>query len=261
MRRQGRQFARAVILGILGVAAFQGDSSAASTVEPRSPGVEIVGDPGPNTLVVGITVGDHGTLAAYTFTEPGISNTAPSCTDLGDTVQCPILVTELDSGLGISISTGDGDDSVSGTGGVVVNGGPGDDTVSMGGGDDYLSGGPGADILRGGPGDDTVSYSDHASGVIAKPDGRATSGNSLDGPRGARDLIGTDIENLAGGRGADKLFGTATGNELFGLSGPDRLVGKAGRDHLVGGPGRDRLLGGSGRDQMRGGPGADMVAQ
>ncbi|HEY0317815.1 MAG TPA: S8 family serine peptidase [Solirubrobacterales bacterium] len=63
-----------------------------------------------------------------------------------------------------------------------------------------------------------------------------------------------------GGRGSDRLQGTAAGDRLLGRGGSDRLDGGGGADCLNGGRGRDTLLGGPGDDVLRARDGfADVV--
>lgn len=59
---------------------------------------------------------------------------------------------------------------------------------------------------------------------------------------------GTVIEAAIGGRGSDRISGTAGNNHLSGGAGHDSLNGAQGNDTLMGGSGNDRLSGGSGRD-------------
>jgi hypothetical protein len=60
----------------------------------------------------------------------------------------------------------------------------------------------------------------------------------------------SNIQNVLGGAGGDKLIGGPSGGVL---------VGGAGSDTLQGGAGRSILIGGNGNDQITGGPGDDIV--
>ncbi|HUR43976.1 MAG TPA: M10 family metallopeptidase, partial [Aestuariivirga sp.] len=67
-----------------------------------------------------------------------------------------------------------------------------------------------------------------------------------------------DIENAAGGLGADTITGNALANILQGNGGNDTLLGNAGNDTLNGGSGNDTLTGGIGADILIGGDGNDV---
>jgi serralysin len=120
-----------------------------------------------------------------------------------------------------------------------------------GGGDDVLAGGVPAragvvDTLDGGSGSDTASFAAFARDVRAVLGGSGRPGEAtLDGSRIA---ILSDIENLAGGRGNDALWGNELANGLAGGAGDDTLDGGAGDDALDGGAGDDVLRGGAGVD-------------
>ncbi len=65
------------------------------------------------------------------------------------------------------------------------------------------------------------------------------------------------IEVALGGRGDDRLDGSAADNVLVGRGGADTLLGRGGQDVLRGGGGDDSLRSGTGADMLRGGGGAD----
>jgi RTX calcium-binding nonapeptide repeat (4 copies) len=126
----------------------------------------------------------------------------------------------------------------------VLAGGPEDDAISGllgndrlagGAGEDSLVGGPGSDDLAGGPGADVVAYPDH-DGVHVTVDDLAN-----DGAAGELDNVQTDIEDVYGSPGADRLEGTAGPNTIDAGAGDDVLLGGAGEDHLFGGDGADRI--------------------
>jgi Ca2+-binding RTX toxin-like protein len=157
---------------------------------------------------------------------------------------------------GATISDGPGNDVVSGSAGddTFVNG-PGNDVLSGGAGEDDLPGGPGSDRLIGGAGRDTVRYDDRHGAVRADLQGDADDGASAE-----HDQIASDVENLVGGRGNDRLTGNRHANQINGGAGKDRLYGRAGKDEIDGGPGNDRIVGGSGRDDLAGDDGRDRIS-
>ncbi|MFL5909667.1 MAG: lytic murein transglycosylase [Gaiellaceae bacterium] len=141
-----------------------------------------------------------------------------------------------------------------GSGPDFLGGGPGADTLDGNGGDDTLQGGLGADTMSGGSGQDTVDYSDHPNGVTVDDDGVAD-----DGSAGEGDNVGTDVDNIVGGPGNDRLTGSGWFNTISGGGGDDVLSGGTGNDTLLGGPGGDTLNGDSGDDVLDGGAGADRL--
>jgi len=123
----------------------------------------------------------------------------------------------------------------------------GDDTLEGGIGDDVLFGGPGADVLRGGENRDRAQYSESLTGLVL----------DLQYPgRNTGEAVGDQydsIEDLAGGRYDDEIWGNTGDNRLFGREGHDTLNGRLGDDYLNGGAMRDTLIGGPGDDTLRGG--------
>jgi M6 family metalloprotease-like protein len=143
-----------------------------------------------------------------------------------------------------ALTGGDGDDELTGEGGAdSLEDGPGDDTSEGGNGDDRLVVGEGADALGGGGGIDTADYIYRTADVFVSVDGAAD-----DGEAGEGDDVATDVENVTGGSGNDKLSGSAAPNLLFGSGGADLLLGLDGDDRLRGGSEDDRELGGDGYD-------------
>jgi hypothetical protein len=154
---------------------------------------------------------------------------------------------------------------------VNVDGGPGSDTISGGahrdtlrggdlgdtlrglGGDDVLQGDGGSDVLDGGEGVDTVTYAERATPVTARIGGEST------GVGGEADDIDTSVEDVTGGGGNDRLFGTSGPNQLTGGGGFDELSGFAGTDELLGGSGGDTINGGDGGDTLSGAGDADRI--
>ncbi|HEX8103489.1 MAG TPA: calcium-binding protein [Solirubrobacteraceae bacterium] len=158
----------------------------------------------------------------------------------------------------------------------VLSGGPAVDRLSGGPGPDALDGGTGADVLAGGTGLDTVSYANRSLRIFVTMAGGADDGadNDGDGRADEGDDVRTDVENLVGGSGPDRLRGNAAANRLdggpgggdylYGLEGNDVLDGGATAvgDVLDGGPADDRILQGKlpdGNDGIVGGSGTDTV--
>lgn len=203
----------------------------------------------------------------------GVPMTASgSCVEgLFETVECPVLPTQVD--------LGDGNDSFQGgPTGDTVSGGPGDDslwgfhgndTLAGGEGNDSLEGtepsGPvlepnGADVLIGGPGFDRAGYGNpfggegRSGGTMISLDGLAN-----DGAPGEGDNFASDLEHLVGGAGPDTIVGDEAANQIDGGFGNDTLSGRGGNDTLDGAPGDDQLNGESGDDSIEGGEGHDAV--
>ncbi len=140
------------------------------------------------------------------------------------------------------INAASGNDNISGGGtqGITVFAGAGNDTLAGGLGADTLSGGigndrffegvggtTGADVFVGSDGTDVIDYSGRSDGVVVLLDGTAN-----DGETGELDNVGTDIENIIGGDGADSLTGSALNNIIVGGPGADTVHGGAGLDTL-----------------------------
>ncbi|SDT75208.1 calcium-binding protein [Actinoplanes derwentensis] len=168
-----------------------------------------------------------------------------------------------DSGKDVLYGNADSDMLYDGAGVDRVYGGAGDDFLWDGLGKDVIHGGAGndrflagryvyADRYYGGAGIDTVDYGQRKKAVTADADGKAD-----DGQAGEKDTIATDIENLYGGSGNDKLTGTKGANVLQGGPGNDKLYGLAGNDTLYGEGGNDSLIGGAGNDRLVGDPGVN----
>ena len=165
-----------------------------------------------------------------------------------------------------------GNDTLIGGGGGndILRGGEGDDTLNGGEGDDTLEGGAGADTITGGLGSDTLSY----AGSVEPVDIRLKTSYASGGDAEGDDY--SDVENVTGGRGDDRLAGddrpedasTGGDNILRGGIGADTLYGGSGDDTLYGGgvtehgsahDGDDRLYGGPGNDTLNGGDGDDTL--
>ena len=133
-----------------------------------------------------------------------------------------------------------------------LQGRAGDDALYGGDGNDVLSGGAGADLLDGGNGTDRAQYFMSKQGLtVSLANSASNTGNA------AGDTY-VSIEDIAGSRFDDQLFGNSIANKLLGNGGDDLLSGAGGDDTLAGGSGSDHLAGGAGNDSLRGGSGADV---
>ncbi len=145
-----------------------------------------------------------------------------------------------------------GDNRIQGAGNVdYIFGRAGNDTLEGGVGDDVLFGGVGQDDLRGGGNRDRAQYSESLTAIVASLDDI-----SLNTGEAAGDTYDS-IEDLAGSRFADTLYGDDNENRLFGREDNDTLIGDEGDDYLNGGGNNDRLEGGVGDDTLRGGTSRD----
>jgi Ca2+-binding RTX toxin-like protein len=152
----------------------------------------------------------------------------------------------------------------------------GDDTLTGGDGNDLLVGGPGADVIYGGAGVDRISYYDGATqGVnvdlrvtgpqVGIPGGdevgdRISGIEDLDGTFYNDTLTGDDQSNyIAGGEGADLIFGYDGYDQIRGGSGFDTIYGGDGADDIRGDHNSDSLFGGAGGDTIEGGSFHDAI--
>ncbi len=179
-----------------------------------------------------------------------------------------------------TIAGGGGDDFASGGGGDdLVTGGDGDDVISGLGGRDRLDGGDGADdleghfganrtgddgaadVLEGGEGADTldggdgpdrigggggfdlVTYYRFRPQLDNDPIAVTLDDRADDGEAGEDDLVGRDVEDVAGGTGPDTISATAT-------PGPNTFFGGRGDDVFDPGEQEDRVEAGDGNDLL-----------
>ena len=159
----------------------------------------------------------------------------------------------------------DGGDNLYGhAGNDLLDGGAGDNTYDDGAGDDTIVGGPnndtwhpgpGRDSFSGGAGDNTVDYRDRTAPVTVTVDGQAD-----DGEAGEGDNVGTQVEEIAGGSGNDRLAAGAFGANISGGAGNDTITGSPEEDRLVGDEGDDVIDSRDGRyDSIDCGPGNDVL--
>jgi Ca2+-binding RTX toxin-like protein len=127
--------------------------------------------------------------------------------------------------------------------GNFIEAGDGNDLVQGLDGDDNLAGSGGDDTIDGGNGNDTATYWNAPSGVTVNlGTGTATGGGGNDTLQNIETVWATDY--------ADDLTGNGQANSLFGRGGDDVLRGDAGNDYLVGGLGNDSIDGGAGTDTI-----------
>ena len=233
-------------------------SAAGSTVTASNGTLFVKGAPGEqNVIQVGFDqIGDDPVFVVSDVPGPNAGN---GCSDFAQTAICSA------SGIRrIKIETRDGgdlvqiDDQVPRTRTRIFSG-SGNDRVRGSRGNDWIEGGTGTDSIEGNAGRDTVSYKDRTLAVSVKLGRAGASGNADDGPVGARDSIASDIENIRGGGGDDRLTGTGFANVLVGAQGNDSIRGRRGRDRLRGGLHNDVLGGGAGNDLLKGNLGADFL--
>jgi Ca2+-binding RTX toxin-like protein len=174
-----------------------------------------------------------------------------SCTVSGATGSCP-----APGVVGINVSTGDQDDSITQNTSIPSRllGGNGNDRLTGGPGDDILIGEAGSDTLAGGAGRDTADYSARVAPVSVTLNATAD-----DGEANEKDNVAADVEVLAGGAADDSLVGNHADNVLLGNAGNDSLSGAGGNDQLDGAAGDDALNGGPGSDAITGGDGTDTA--
>jgi Ca2+-binding RTX toxin-like protein len=214
-----------------------------------------------------------------------------SYADRTNSVYVDLLVGEGNGEPGENDSTSGIEQVVGGAGDDVLLGDPGDDALEGGAGRDLLDGREGADRLAGGDGFDLADYSPRAAPVEVDLDGEVGDDGEID----EGDTVLADVEDLAGGSGADTLIGNGSENiidggqgadvisglgafdladysqrvnrviaDLDGLSGDDGEAGEgdtlsADIEGIAGGSGSDVLGGGDGDNFLAGGAGLDQM--
>lgn len=108
----------------------------------------------------------------------------------------------------------------------------GADKLNGAGGNDVLWSGPGGtgdpDTFSGGAGTrDLVNYRNRTNPVYASINGADDDGELFE-----RDLIGSDVEDIQGGSGADFLSGSGSGNVITGGPGADSINTGGGNDQI-----------------------------
>ena len=188
-----------------------------------------------------------------------------------------------------NVTTGSGDDTITGSGGDnVIRSGAGDDVIyGIGGantiytsnGDDTVTGGTGVDTIYteegddtiitsagddtidGGSGSDLADYSSSSTGlnVTLEDNGAATSISHTIGGIAYTDTV-TTVEGLKGSLSqVNTLIGNNLDNTLIGGNLADTLKAVSGNNTLDGGAGDDILFAGIGNDTLIGGTGTNTA--
>jgi Ca2+-binding RTX toxin-like protein len=282
MRGERRDIATAQCVGIaaLCVLALAPAAAVAATANTRIKRVFYTAGPGEvNSLTISLAGAD------FVLDDPGATITAaPACVGMGSSVTCSGTAI-----IGITVSAGDGADSVTNTTATrsTLSGGDGNDSLAGGSGNDTLRGNKGVDTHAGGAGDDLIDARGDRGDVVSCGDGNDTvladaadsialdcetvdrgilpptpppgppppapSAVALLGPAETRALApGACANDMVGTPGNDRLAGTRLGDNLMGLQGDDTLKGLRGDDCVFGGVGSDRLTGARGDDRLLG---------
>lgn len=177
-----------------------------------------------------------------------------------------------------ALSGEDGNDTLNGRAGDdFLLGGPGNDTATGGAGDDRFAADPGDDVVDGGAGRDTLTLGPSADGADRinlgadsdRLDARQRTmpltltmdGIADDGATGEGDNVGADVEDVEGGRAADRIVASQTGSstEIQGDGGNDSIIGGPGADFITGNDGNDTIVAGAGDDSIESDRGADSI--
>ena len=263
----------------MGLLALVPAGALASTVSTRIKRVFYAAAPGEiNNLTISLTGAD------FTLSDPGATITVipmmPACTANGSMATCPSVGI-----IGITVSGGDGADSIANTTATrsTLSGGDGSDSLEGGTGDDTLRGNQGVDTHTGGPGNDLIDARGDRGDIVSCGDGldtvRADVSDSVapdcemvdrgvplpvpppPGPPPATEgLLGPgETRTLDPGACSQDKLGTARNDRLAGSSFGDNLFGLQGNDVMRGGPGDDCLFGGTGHDRLAGAGGDDRL--
>ena len=103
-------------------------------------------------------------------------------------------------------------------------------------GNDFLDGGGGPDVLSGAGGTDTAVYTSRTFPLEVSLNGTAN-----DGETGEGDNVLTDVEDVVGGSGNDRFYGSQSANYFQGMLGDDWFDGGKGPDNFEGGGGNDTV--------------------
>ena len=224
--------------------------------------LDIATDSVPATV---IATGDEAGVATYGSSSTTFSEIERIHTDDGnDTIDLSA------SNAGMIVRSGDGDDTVIGTGG--------DDNIIAGNGNDTVNGGLGDDFIDTGAGDDIIEISDSfGNDIIRGGETTETTGDKIDGS-GLTEAVtvtftgaeagsinnGTDtttfseIEQVETGAGADTITGAAGDQDVITGAGNDTVTTTGtGADTISTGAGNDTITFSEG-DSVDGGAGDDL---
>ena len=280
MRGQRRDVAMVECLGIaaLCVLALSPAAALAATANTRIKRVFYAAGPGEvNNLTISLSGTD------YSLADPGATITAaPACVGMGSSVTCSATAI-----IGITVSAGDGADSVTNTTATrsTLSGGNGNDSLAGGSGNDILRGNQGVDTHSGGAGDDLIDARGDRGDVVSCGDGNDTvMGDIADSialdcetvdrgilppPPPAPGACSTGLRARSAGPfgrgpsrpGRDAHPGPgACASDMVGTPGNDRMAGTALGDNLLGLQGDDILKGLQGDDCVFGGVGSDRMS-
>lgn len=175
-------------------------------------------------------------------------------TDLGESADSFTAAMASDEPAAVIVDGGTGRDAIHGDSDPRMNfdsqllGGGGDDVIVGGPDGEYVDGGLGADDMHGGGGNDTVQYMPlvplvpHPIGVVVTLDDVANDGHA---PTGGASVEGdnahSDIENIRGTNGPDRLYGNDAFNFIRGDGGNDLIVPGGDMDSVSAGDGDDEI--------------------
>ena len=267
-RARAAMVAAAATLGATSILPATAGAAVTSTVDAA--GLHVLGDAGPNAIVL--------TRSGNFIAVNGTATTQAA-----------------GAAVAIDVDAGDADDTIDATAlgaadyaKLVATGNTGDDLLEGGAGADRLIGSPGTDVLDGNAGADTLVWNNGdgtdiddggADSDTLEVNGSTTGADeftikpgtiaghvqfnriSLNGATTGNfgiDTSTTERVVVNGGGGDDKATGAAGLAPL--LSGGLALNGGDGNDVLTGGDGNDALDGGAGDDLLTGDKGADSVS-
>jgi Ca2+-binding RTX toxin-like protein len=114
--------------------------------------------------------------------------------------------------------------------------------------------------MSGGADLDTVDYSTRTAALVIALSTDASIGLGSSGEAGEQDKVISDVENINGGTGADRITGSSLANLIHGNGGNDTIYALGGADTIFGDAGRDRLVTNDGlKDVINGGTDRDTV--
>ena len=216
--------------------------------------------------LVQIQVGTNGGAQTTLVSQPTVTAAALARIDIfgsDSTNRISVNGVTIANGFGssliLTVSAGDGNDLIDATGsdiGVSLSGGNGADTINGGSANDTLNGNDGADSITGNLGNDSLAGGNGADTVFGN-----AGNDSLDGGDGADSLnAGDGNDSVDGGNGADSIDGGLSDDTLNGDGGNDTILGNDGNDSILGGADNDSIFGGIGNDTINGQAGNDTIS-